>query len=135
MHGEYPVLYQVEVGVKPLPFQIGLITVPADADHFVIRYVHNGLDVRQQRSACPMDLQANLHAVRVSVLTQFAQCPSDLLKRLLLRNFLRKPIGPDLYSRCSHIVSQLDILFAGGDIVPELFLIRRVIIECAAQAH
>ena len=75
--------------------------------------------------ACPWSL---------SKLAHLAQRLANLFERFLHRHFLGQAVGPDFDARGAHVLGEQDVFFGGFDVLAELGLVRRVIIESAAQA-
>src|SRR5207237_8281048 len=67
------VFHHIEIRIEPLALEVGLIAVPADADHLMICDVHDPLDIREQRGAGAVDFEPDLNSVPLAEVPQLAE--------------------------------------------------------------
>ena len=89
----------------------------------------------RKSGAAAVHFEPDRLSVVFAKLAHLAQRLADLLERFLDRHFLGQSVGPHLDAGGAHIPGQQDVFPRGLDVLPQLRLVRGVIIKRAAQAE
>ena len=101
----------------------------------MVGHVEDLPDVRREGGAGAVDFQPDDLPVLAGEVAEFVQRAPDLFERLLVGHLLGEGVRAHLHAGRADVLGQENVFLSRLDVLAQLGLVGRVVIEDAAQAH